>query len=104
MTGVFHRDSCQNCCQLWSCRYTYYRCRRGDSNEQVFSVLSEYFVVFLFLATVHQLFLCILVVFRCCYMARIFLVIHSAVCWVIIALYLSKFSPGTHSSYVFDHV
>jgi hypothetical protein len=43
------------------------KCRRGESNEQVFYVLSVCFVGFLFLVVVHHTCLCIPVVFRCCY-------------------------------------
>ena len=43
------------------------KARRGETNEQVFSVLSLCFVVFLFLVVVHQTCLYILGMFRCCY-------------------------------------
>jgi hypothetical protein len=41
--------------------------QRGETNEQVFYILSMCFVGFLFLVVVHQVCLCMLVVFRCCY-------------------------------------
>jgi hypothetical protein len=42
-------------------------CRRGETNQQRFYCLWLCFVGFLFLAVVHQVFLCILDMFRCCY-------------------------------------
>lgn len=42
-------------------------CRRGETNQQVFYVFSLCFIGFLFLALVQQVFLCMLVVFRCRY-------------------------------------
>ena len=43
---------------------------RGESKQQVFYVLSLCFVVFVFLVVMSQAFLCMLVVFRCCYISR----------------------------------
>ena len=61
---------------------SYLICRRGDSNEQVFSVLSMCLVGFLFLVVVPQIFLRILVVFRCCYIYRYMLFRGFASCFV----------------------
>jgi hypothetical protein len=42
----------------------------GSRNNRVFYVLSLCLVVFLFLVVMSQAFLCMLVVFRCCYISR----------------------------------
>ncbi len=56
--------------------------RVGETNQQVFYVLSLCFVGFLFLVVVHQVFLHILLVFRCCYM-YCYMLFHCCACCLV---------------------
>lgn len=58
------------------------RGRRGETNEQVFHMLSLCFVGFLFFVPVSHVFLCVLVVFRRCYISCYILFYGRACCLV----------------------